>query len=162
MRDLVAYIEWVSDGIKDQDMREDWRLLPSEAGSSLPVISGISDMRANPRRGRRLYEKRCAKCHDEDGPGRGEYRVDEGRPRTPALWGERDGHSRAAAFYRNGVIAAYIQTHMPYDKPNTLSAQQALNLAAYINAPDKLRPDGLADDFYLSVLKTYPLRRSKN
>jgi hypothetical protein len=60
----------------------------------------------------------------------------------------RDGHSRAAAFYRNGVLAAYIQAHMPLDDPNTLSAQQALNIAAYINAPDKPRPDGLADTFF--------------
>jgi thiosulfate dehydrogenase len=148
MRDLVAYIEWVADGIKDPAMRENWRLLPSEAGPGLPVISGLADMRANPRRGERLYEDRCAKCHDKDAPGAGEYRTDEGRPRTPALWGDRDGHSRAAAFYRNGVLGAYIQTHMPYGKANTLSAQQALDLAAYVNAPDKPRPDGLADDFY--------------
>ena len=37
---------------------------------------------------------------------------------------------------------------MPYGKPNSLSAQNALNIASYINAPDKPRPDGLADDFY--------------
>lgn len=148
MRDLVSYIEWVADGIKDPEMRENWRLLPPEAGPNLPVIAGISTMRADPNRGKRLYARQCAKCHDDDGPGRGEYRVGEGRPRTPALWGERDGHSRAAAFYRNGVLAAYIQTHMPYGKPNTLSAQNALDMAAYVNAPDKPRPDGLADEFY--------------
>ncbi len=148
MRDLVAYIEWVADGIKDPDMRENWRLLPPDAGPGLPVINGVANMRANPRRGEELYDDHCAGCHDKDGPGLGEYRSDEGRPRTPALWGDRDGHSRAAAFYRNGVLGAYIQTHMPYGKPNTLSAQQALNIAAYINAPDKPRSGGLADDFY--------------
>ena len=148
MRDLVAYIEWVADGIRDPDMRENWRLLPPEAGPNLPVIAGLSTMRANPVRGRSLYRDQCSKCHDKDGAGRGEYRSDEGRPRTPALWGARDGHSRAAAFYRNGVLGAYIQTHMPYGKPNSLNAQAALDIAAYINAPDKTRPDGLADTFY--------------
>jgi len=148
MRDLVAYIEWVADGISDPEMRENWRLLPPEAGPNLPVIAGLSTMRADPQQGRRLYQDRCGKCHDKDGPGAGEYRSKEGRPRTPALWGMRDGHSRAAAFYRNGVLGAYIQTHMPYGKAGTLSAQQALDSAAYINAPDKARPAGLADSFY--------------
>jgi thiosulfate dehydrogenase len=148
MDDYVAYMEWLTEGIKDPAMREDFTLLPPEAGIGLPRIAGVSSMRANPRRGRRQYQNQCADCHDEDGPGLGEYRVSEDRPRTPALWGMRDGHSRAAAFYRNGVLAAYIQTHMPLDDPNTLSAQQALNIAAYINAPDKPRPDGLADTFF--------------
>ncbi|MGE5155326.1 MAG: c-type cytochrome [Bdellovibrio bacteriovorus] len=148
MRDLVAYIEWVADGIRDPEMRENWRLLPPEAGPNLPVIANLVGMRASPARGRTLYQDRCSKCHDKDGAGRGEYRRDEGRPRTPALWGLRDGHSRAAAFYRNGVLGAYIQTHMPLDRANTLSAQQALDIAAYINAPDKPRSSGQADTFY--------------
>jgi hypothetical protein len=37
---------------------------------------------------------------------------------------------------------------MPYGKANSLNAQAALDIAAYINAPDKTRPDGLADGFY--------------
>jgi cytochrome c len=148
MRDLVAYIEWVADGITDPEMRENWRLLPPEAGPGLPVIPNVATMRADPEQGAELYDDDCSGCHDKDGPGRGEYRTDEGRPRTPALWGMRDGHSRAAAFYRNGVLGAYIRTHMPYGDANTLSAQDALDIAAYINAPDKPRPDGLADDFY--------------
>ena len=148
MRDLVAYIEWVADGITDPEMRENWRLLPPEAGPNLPVIANVATMRADPEEGELLYEDHCSDCHDEDGPGRGEYRRGEERPRTPALWGMRDGHSRAAAFYRNGVLGAYIQTHMPYREQNTLSAQAALDIAAYINAPDKPRSSGLADGFY--------------
>lgn len=148
MRDLVAYIEWVADGITDPAMRENWKLLPPEAGPNLPVIAGLSTMRADRARGARLYRDRCSSCHDKDGAGRGEYRTSEGRPRVPALWGSRDGHSRAAAFYRNGVLGAYILTHMPLDKPNTLSAQQALDIASHINAPDKPRPSGLADGMY--------------
>ena len=35
MRDIVAYIEWVADGIKNPEMRENWRLLPPEAGPGL-------------------------------------------------------------------------------------------------------------------------------
>ena len=145
---LVNYIQWVSDGIIDPDMRDDWNLLPPEAGPRLPSIAGVSSMRADPIRGASLYSNRCSDCHDEDGPGAGEYRVGEERPRIPALWGIRDGYSRGAAFYRTPVLAAYVQKHMPYDEPETLSNQDALDIAAFINAPDKPRPGGMADEMY--------------
>jgi cytochrome c len=145
---LVDYIRWVEEGIIDPAMRADWNLLPPEAGPKLPTIAGISAMRADPVRGGAIYQNRCSDCHDDDGPGQGEYRIDEERPRVPALWGVADGYSRGAAFYRNTVLAAYIQTHMPYDAPGTLSAQDALDIAASINAADKPRGSGLADQMY--------------
>ena len=146
---LVDYILWVSDGILDPAMQADWTLLPPEAGTGLPAIDGVSSMRADPIRGASLYAQSCADCHDEDGPGAGEYRVGEERPRIPALWGLVDGYSRGAAFYRTPVLGAYVQKHMPYDDPETLSDQDALDIAAYVNAPDKPRPSGLADEFYV-------------
>lgn len=145
---LVEYIQWVADGVVDPAMREDWTQLPPEAGPNLPTIPGVSSMRAAPDRGAVLYAANCADCHDEDGPGAGEFRIGDIRPRIPALWGIRDGYSRGAAFYRTPVLAAYVQKHMPYDDPETLGDQNALDIAAYINAPDKLRPDGMADDMY--------------
>lgn len=145
---LVDYIHWVSDGIIDPAVKEDWKLLPPEAGPGLPTIAGVSSMRADPVRGASLYASSCADCHDEDGPGAGEYKIGEERPRIPALWGIQDGYSRGAAFYRTPVLGAYVQKHMPYDEPETLSNQDALDIAAYINAPDKPRPSGLADEMY--------------
>ncbi len=145
---LVDYVHWVSDGIIDPAMRNDWNLLPPEAGPRLPSIAGVSSMRADPVRGASLYAGSCSDCHNEDGPGAGEYRTGEERPRIPALWGIQDGYSRGAAFYRTPVLAAYVQKHMPYDDPETLSNQDALDIAAYINAPDKPRPSGMADEMY--------------
>lgn len=145
---LVEYIHWVAEGIVDPAMRADWTLLPPEAGPGLPTIAGVASMRADPERGAAIYQNRCSECHDEDGPGLGEFRAGEPRPRVPALWGEADGHSRGAAFYRNTVLAAYVQKHMPYGEPQTLSAQDALDIAAYINAPDKPRGSGMADEMY--------------
>lgn len=145
---LVEYTRWVADGIIDPSLRADWTALPPEAGPRLPVIPGVSSMRADAARGALLYASQCADCHSEDGPGAGEYRVGEERPRIPALWGAVDGYSKGAAFYRTPVLAAYVQTHMPLDDPGTLSAQDALDVAAFINAPDKPRPVGLASSFY--------------
>ncbi|MBO6514141.1 MAG: c-type cytochrome [Phycisphaerales bacterium] len=145
---LVEYIQWVADGVIDPAARENWDLLPPEAGPRLPVIDGVSLMRADPIRGGQLYANSCADCHSEDGPGAGEYRVGEPRPRIPALWGDRDGYSKGAAFYRTPVLGAYIQKHMPLDDPMTLSNQDAIDIAAFINAPDKARPSGMADQMY--------------
>lgn len=145
---LVEYIHWVSDGIIDPAQREDWLLLPPEAGPRLPVIEGVAAMRADPNVGAFLYDDHCAGCHNKDAPGAGEYRVGEERPRTPALWGAIDGYSEGAAFYRTPVLAAYVQKHMPYGDPGTLGDQQALDIAAYINAPDKARPAGMAGEMY--------------
>ena len=145
---LVEYIHWVSDGIIDPAVQADWTLLPPEAGPKLPTIDGVSSMRADPIRGGSLYSQSCADCHDEDGPGAGEYKVGEERPRIPALWGIQDGYSHGAAFYRTPVLAAYAQKHMPYGEPETLSDQDALDIAAYLNAPDKPRASGMADEMY--------------
>ncbi len=145
---LVSYIEWVADGLVDPAARQDWTLLPPQAGPRLPAIDGVAAMRADPPRGATLYADQCADCHDEDGLGAGEYRLGEERPRIPALWGIVDGYSRGAAFYRTPVLAAYVQKHMPYGDPETLSDQDALDIAAFINAPDKPRPAGMADEMY--------------
>jgi cytochrome c len=145
---MVEYIHWVADGITDPAMKENWNLLPPEAGAKLPTIAGIASMHADPVRGGLLYANQCSDCHDKDGPGQGEFRTDEERPRIPALWGVLNGFTRGAAFHRNTVLAAYVQKHMPYDAPATLSNQDALDIAAYINAPDKPRGDGLANIMY--------------
>ncbi len=145
---LLEYIHWVSDGIIDPAMQADWNLLPAEAGPRLPSIDGVSAMRADPLRGDSLYAHQCSDCHSEDAPGAGEYRLGEERPRIPALWGPVDGYSRGAAFYRTPVLAAFVQKHMPYDDPGSLSDQDALDIAAFINSPAQPRPAGMADEMY--------------
>ena len=54
----------------------------AEAGAHLPRIDGVSSMRADPSRGAVLYDNSCSGCHDDDGPGRGEYRT----RRSSASW----------------------------------------------------------------------------
>ncbi len=144
MNDMVAYIQWLAAGVSDPAMKgSGWSNLP---GHSLPSVDpNVANMSADPGIGGALYRNKCAGCHDKDGPGRGEYRRGENRPRVPALWGQ-DGYSRGAAFYNTPILAGYIRKFMPYGKPNSLSAQDALDIAAYIN--DQPRGDGMADQMF--------------
>jgi cytochrome c len=144
MRDMVAYIRWLSDGVTDPNMQgPGWVNLP---GNGLPVVDpDVANMSGDPLTGRSLFNAECATCHSKDGPGRGEYRRGENRPRVPALWG-KDGYSRGAAFYNSQNLAGYIKEHMPLGDPLTLSAQDALDMAVYIN--DQPRPAGMADQMF--------------
>lgn len=144
MRDMVAYIGWLADGVTDPDMQgAGWVNLP---GQALPVVDpDVASLSADPDAGFALYQDDCASCHSKDGPGLGEYRRGENRPRVPALWGP-NGYSRGAAFYNTQNLAGYVRQHMPLGDPLTLSPQEALDLAAYVN--DQPRPDGMADQMF--------------
>jgi len=109
------------------------------------VDPDVAEMSGDPLAGRGFFNAECAKCHSKDGPGRGEYRRGENRPRVPALWG-KDGYSRGAAFYNSQNLAGYIKAHMPLGDPLTLSTQDALDMAVYIN--DQPRPAGMADQMF--------------
>lgn len=147
MRDMVAYIAWLADGITDPAMQgAGWVNLP---GTGLPAVSAsVAQMSGDPDRGAVLYEEECGACHSEDGPGLGEYRRGENRPRVPALWGP-DGYSRGAAFYNSQNLAGYVREHMPFGDPLSLSSQDALDIAVYVN--DQSRPDGMADQMFCHI-----------
>ena len=62
----------------------------------------------------------------------------EGRKYTfPPLWG-RDSYNAGAGMHRVHTAAAFIKANMPLGQPNTLTDQEAWDVAAYING--KPRP----------------------
>jgi cytochrome c len=144
MLDMVAYINWLAAGVTDPNMKgAGWVNLP---GTALPVLdANVANMQASPSRGRTLYNTHCADCHSKDGAGLGEYRAGESRPRVPAMWGP-DSYSRGAAFYNSQNMAGYIKKFMPMGMPETLSSQDALDIAVYIN--DQFHPAGMADTMF--------------
>jgi thiosulfate dehydrogenase len=76
-------------------------------------------------RGQTVYAAHCARCHAADGAGI--------LPEHPALWGE-GAYTIAAGMARVGMAAGFIKRNMPFDAPGTLSDQEALDVAAYINS----------------------------
>jgi thiosulfate dehydrogenase len=132
MNAIMAYIEWVSAGVTEPGMRgAGWDGLP---GHSWPYFTGDwMNMTANTTRGRTLYENQCHGCHGRDGAGQGEYRAGEPRPRYPALWGPRS-YTKGAAMYSVPQLAFMVRQHMPFGNGGSLTEQQALDVAGYINS----------------------------
>ena len=124
VRALVAYIHFLSTG--------------TPVGTELPgrgfpqiVVTGYD---ASPSRGGKAYAEKCAVCHGKDGKGQ---RSDDGAYVYPPVWG-MDSYNKAAGFARNDLLAGFIKANMPLGQPWTLSDQEALDIAAFINL--QIRP----------------------
>jgi len=83
--------------------------------------------------GKKLYEKKCASCHGKTGDGNGSF---------PPLWG-KDKNGQWLSYTADGSMAklqngaTWIQDNMPLGKPNTLTDQETVDIALYINAQDR-------------------------
>ncbi len=117
MRDIVAYMAFLSRGIP---------VGAEVVGQGLPKLRLLS---GDTVRGRALYASACVSCHGADG---------QGSTAAPPLWGNRS-FNIGAGMARIGTSAAFIRANMPLDKPGSLTAEQAFDLAAYIGS--RLRPD---------------------
>jgi len=124
MRGILAYVWWLS---RDVPTGVEVR------GRGFVRIPASRPPDA--RRGRTLYLQKCVACHGDDGQGRsgpnGEYLF-------PALWGPRS-FNIGAGMARVGTAAAFIKTSMPIGLDNSLTNQDAFDIAAYFTAQP--RPD---------------------
>lgn len=118
MKDMVAYLAWLS---RDIPVGRDVE------GSGMPAVPPLSPDTA---RGRETFLAECARCHGEDGQGK--------LPPAPPLWGPRS-FNIGAGMSRLRTAAAFLKVAMPYDRPGSLTDQQAYDVAAYMNSQG--RPD---------------------
>jgi thiosulfate dehydrogenase len=132
---IVAYSFWMSKG--------------APVGVKL-MGKGMLRMAPPPRkpdpfRGKKVYAARCALCHGADGLG---TRTGHEVP-FPPVWGPRS-YNKGAGLYHEGKLAGFIKRNMPLSKGDTLSDQEAWDVAAYVDSqprpadPRKSRPGGLA------------------
>lgn len=117
MRDIVAYFAFMSRG--------------TAVGE---VVDGVGLTRLTPMefdttRGRTLYAERCASCHGADGAG---------RAAVPPLWGPH-AYNIGAGMARVRTAAAFIRHNMPFDRPGSLTDEEAWDIAGYVNT--RPRPD---------------------
>jgi len=118
MQDIVAYLAYISKGVPNGEH------IHNEGLAKMPTLMGDSS------RGRGLFTENCARCHGPDGAGM--------PPAFPALWGPRS-FSIGASMARQERAASFIKHNMPFDRPGTLTNQQAFDIAAYITSMP--RPD---------------------
>jgi len=116
MRDIVAYLAFLSRGVA---------VGPPETAKPQKWAGFTADTAA----GARVYATVCAKCHGSEGVG---------TPAAPPVWGP-SSYNIGAGMARVRTAAEFIGGNMPFDRPGTLSDQQAFDVAAYVNAHP--RPD---------------------
>ena len=83
-------------------------------------------------RGAKVYAAQCSLCHGEGGAG---TQVD-GAYVFPPLWGP-DSFNWGAGMHRIDTAAGFIKANMPLGKPNSLSDQDAWDVASFINSRER-------------------------
>ena len=117
MQDIVAYLAFISRGVPNGEH------VRGEGLATMPKLTGDSAT------GRNVFTDNCARCHGTDGAGIGP---------VPALWGPKS-FSVGASMARAERAASFIRHNMPFDKPGSLTDQQAFDVARYITS--MARPD---------------------
>ncbi|MES9833854.1 MAG: c-type cytochrome [Candidatus Thiodiazotropha sp. LLP2] len=115
---VSAYISYLSHGEVIGEAPE---------GRGVPTIPDTG-YDPNPATGKAIYDQKCAACHGEGG---------QGLPTIPPLWGI-DSYNEGAGMTDVKRAAGFIWANMPLGQERTLSHQDSLDVAAYINI--QIRP----------------------
>jgi len=115
---VAAYINYLSQGQVIGKRPE---------GGGVPTIP-TTGFDPNPARGEVVYKRTCEVCHGADGAGNAAF---------PALWGA-DSYNAGAGMNRIEKAAGFIWANMPIGQERSLTHQEALDVAAFLNL--QLRP----------------------
>lgn len=120
---LAAYHQWLASGVP---------MYPKQPiyGRGYPAPERPEEL--SYARGEALYEDKCAICHASDGSGL----TLEGQTVFPATWGD-GSNNWGAGLVRLFSAAGFIQNNMPLGQPNSLSDQEAWDLAFYMNSQER-------------------------
>ena len=83
-------------------------------------------------RGAEVYKANCAICHGDGGQGTSVA----GKNVFPPLWG-KNSFNWGAGMHRVNTAASFIKANMPLGKPNSLSDQQAWDVAAFVDSHER-------------------------
>jgi len=124
VRALVAYAHFLSRGVP---------IGVEMPGRGYPQIVNTG-YDPNPTRGQAVFAARCAACHGADGQGK---KKPDGGYQFPPLWG-MDSYNKGAGLANNNLLAGFIKANMPLGQEWSLTDQEALDTAAFINL--QIRP----------------------
>ena len=118
MRDIVAYLTHLSRGVP---------VGTRVTGQGVDSVKAAA--RGDTANGRAVYVAQCARCHGAAG---------QGTPLAPPAWGAKS-FTIGAGMARWRVAAAFIRHNMPNDRRESLSEQEAIDVAGYLDS--RPRPD---------------------
>ena len=116
MNAMASYMSWLS-----QDMP--FGVSPEGRG----FVKVDKELEPNSETGKKLFAEKCSVCHGADGEG--QYNAD-GTYLYPAVAGDKSFND-GAGMARTYTAAAFIKGKMPFGQGNTLSDQEAVDIAAY-------------------------------
>ncbi|MCG7894930.1 MAG: c-type cytochrome [Candidatus Thiodiazotropha taylori] len=129
---VAAYISYLSHG---ETIGE------APAGRGVPTLPDTG-YDPNPASGKAIYDQKCAACHAPNG---------QGIAHMPPLWG-MNAYNEGAGMAGVHRAAGFIWANMPLGQERTLSHQQALDVAAYINM--QIRPGDPREYKLLKLFET--------
>lgn len=122
---LAAYHQWLAKGVP---MYQPGNTM---YGRGYPKLAE-PELKPDVARGQAVYEAKCALCHSADGSGRKQ----NGKVVFPPLWGD-NSFNWGAGISRLFTMASFIKHNMPLGQPNSLTEQQAWDLAQYIDSQER-------------------------
>lgn len=146
MTAIISYIKWLGEGIPVNGRVE------GDKGLELK----LPDFQLDVNHGKAVYKAECARCHGENGEGK--MFANNITYEYPPLWG-KDSYQPGSSLYRVIKAAQFIKANMPHDQVNwqkmKLSDRDALDVAAYVNSEQHVRPPKEGLDY--PDIKTKPI-----
>ncbi|HLP56488.1 MAG TPA: c-type cytochrome [Fluviicola sp.] len=146
MNAIISYIKWLGEGIPVNGRVE------GDKGIELK----LPDYQLDVNHGKAVYKQECARCHGEDGQGK--MLANNVTYEYPPLWGKQS-YQPGSSLFRIIKAAQFIKANMPHDQVNwqkmKLSDRDALDVAAYINSEQHVRPQKEGLDY--PDIKTKPI-----
>lgn len=127
---LISYMHWLATGLPTG--------IKSKAAGYPKLAKPIHGF--DRLRGQAVYASHCAICHGGNGQGR----MVDGDAVFPPLWGP-ESFNWGAGMHSVAKAAAFIKYNMPFSDANSLSDQQAWDVAAWVDSnprPQDPRFDG--------------------
>lgn len=126
MHAILSYMWWLSKDVPTG---------VNVDGRGFKFIKLPDPAHVDPVRGSHLYAEKCSACHGIDGQGQNGA---DGSYLFPALWGPKS-FNIGAGMARLSNAAAFTKSNMPLGSGNSLSDQDAIDIAAYFTRQP--RPD---------------------
>jgi len=117
MNAILMYIHWLSTGVPTGT---------SVTGRGMGSVDNT--LKPNAAHGKLVYAEKCASCHGAGGAG---IANPAGGYVFPPVWGNAS-FNVGAGMARTYTAAAFIKQNMPLGQGNTLSDQDAIDVAEYV------------------------------